>query len=366
MRRNLLNALCIMLVLMGAASCSEDDRYYGISIVTKDVYILNSGMMDSNNSELTVYNPSTEEVATNVFSLANGGRKLGDTANDMIRYGSKLYIAVTGSAVVFVTDLDGKVIEEIKAKGESANLSPRHMTAGNGKVFVTYQEGYVGAIDTASFNVKTAKTGPFPEGIIFTKLTKKLYVAITDGNNYPNFANRVEVFSTSSLEKIGEIETACNPQTFHYCGDEKIYLVCWGDYGAEPARLQIIDQFADAVTTVEGVAPTCMAVSNTHAYILSSEYDENWNPKVKYYIYNFIKDEIEGELVSEEEVPDGYSIFADDVNGHIYIGTSDYVNNGDMYVIRHSPNKPAEIMDKFDTGAINPIKVCFNRNINLQ
>ena len=109
-----------------------------------------------------------------------------------------------------------------------------------------------------------------------------------------------------------------------------------------------------------------MAVSNTHAYILSSEYDENWNPKVKYYIYNFIKDEIEGELVSEEEVPDGYSIFADDVNGHIYIGTSDYVNNGDMYVIRHSPNKPAEIMDKFDTGAINPIKVCFNRNINLQ
>lgn len=366
MRINLLNALCIMLVLIGAASCSEDDGYYGISIDTKDVYILNSGMMDSNNSELAVYNPSTREVSTNVFSLANGGRKLGDTANDMIRYGSKLYIAVTGSAVVFVTDLDGKVIEEITVKGESANLSPRQMTTGNGKVFVTYQEGYVGAIDTTSFNVKTAKTGPFPEGIIYTKLSKKLYVAITDGNNYPNFANRVEVFSTGSLEKVGEIETACNPQTFHYCGDEKIYLVCWGDYGEKPAKLQIIDQFTDEVRTVQGVVPTNMAVGPTCAYIITTEYDENWNPKVKYYIYNFVKDEIEGELVSQDEIPNGYSIFVDDTEGLIYIGTSDYVNNGDMYVIRHFPNKPAEITDKFDTGAINPIKVCFNRNINLQ
>ena len=366
MRRSLFYALCLVMTLLGAASCSDEELYTGIAPYTSDVYILNSGMMDSNNSELTFFNPLAQEVATNVFSLANGGKKLGDSANDMVVYGSKLYIAVTGSAVVFVTDFNGKIIEEVTVKGENANLSPRQMTVGNGKVFVTYMEGYVGAIDTVSFNVKTVKTGPFPEGILFSKNKNKLYVAITDGNNYPNFANRVEVLNSRDLEKIGEIETGYNPQTFHYCGDGKIYLVCWGDYGAEPAKLQIIDEYTDQITTVEGVTPTNMAIGPVRGYILSSVYDENWNQTIKYYIYNYVKDEIEGELISSEAIPNGYCIFVDPIEGFVYIGSSDYVNNGDMYVVSHYVGKEAQIVYKFDTGAINPIKVCFNGNVKFE
>ena len=88
---------------------------------------------------------------------------------------------------------------------------------------------------------------------------------------------------------------------------------------------------------------------------LSSVYDENWNQTIKYYIYDLQNDGIEGELIGSEEIPNGYCIKADLQSGYIYIGTSDYVSNGDIYVLTPDGNVRA----KFDTGAINPYKVCF-------
>ena len=362
MKKYLTRLFFAMIVLPTAVSCFDDmvvEQDIVVDPATTGVYILNSGMMDSNNSELTYFDMVTGSVAKNVFAGANGGKRLGDSGNDLLVYGNKMYIALTGSAVVFVTDLHGKVIEEVKVKGESSNLCPRQMTAVNGKVYVTYLEGYVGAIDTASFNVVKTKVGPYPEGIEYAYATNKLYVAITDGNNYPNFANKVQILDPYSLAIKGEIEVACNPQTFHIAGNDAIYLVSWGDYGAKPAVLQKINPYTDEVTTIEGVAPTNMTIgANGKGYILSSVYDENWNLSIKYYIYDLASDMVEGELISSGEIPQGYCIKADKVSGNIFIGTSDYVSNGDMYIV--SPS--GDILLKFDTGAINPHKICFFSN----
>ncbi len=354
--------LFAMTVLLCAVSCFDDmvvEPDVDVDPTTTGVYILNSGMMDSNNSELTYFDILTGEVSTNVFAAANGGRRLGDSGNDFLIYGEKMYIALTGSAVVFVTDLKGKLIEEIKVKGEKSDLCPRQMTAVGGKVYVTYLEGYVGAIDTASFNVVKAQVGPYPEGIEYAYATNKLYVAITDGNNYPYFANKIQILDPYSLAIKGEIDVAYNPQTFHIAADDAIYLVSWGDYGANPAALQKINPYTDEVTTIDGVAPTNMTIgANGKAYILSSVYDENWNQAIKYYKYDLATDRIEGELVSSEEVPNGYCIKADKMSGNVFIGTSDYVSNGDIYMV--SP--AGEILLKFDTGAINPHKIWFANN----
>ncbi len=323
---------------------------------TTGVYIMNSGMMDSNNSELTFFNIANNEVATNVFMGANG-KRLGDSANDMIIYGSKMYIAVTGSAVVFVTDLNGKLLGEVVLKGEGGNLCPRQLTAAHGRVYVTYLEGYVGAIDTLEYKAVKSQVGPYPEGIAFA--ANKLFVAITDGNNYPNFQNKVQFLDPYSLNILGELEVAYNPQTFHKVSEEEMYLVCWGDYGMNPAALQKINPQTGEVVTIEGVAPTNMTIgANGKAYILSSVYDDNWNQSIKYYVYDLSNDKLEREFISSNEIPNGYCIAADNVSGNIYIGTSDYISNGDIYIV----SETGDILHSFDTGAINPYKVCFIRN----
>lgn len=316
-------------------------------------YVLNSGMMDSNNSELTYFDMLTGAVSANVFSKSNG-KGLGDSANDMLVYGSKMYIAVTGSAVVFVTDLSGKIVKEIALQGETSKLAPRQLAADAGKVYVSYREGYIGAIDTVSLEVRKAQVGPYPEGMAC--VGNKLYVAITDANNYPNLANKVQVLDKSSLQVIKEIEVGYNPQAFHKVSNGAMYLVCWGDYAANPAVLQKINTSTDEVITIEGVEPTSMTVADEGIiYILSTGYDENWNQQIKYYKYNSDKERIEDEFISSDLVPDGYCIKWDPVSKYIFIGTSDYISNGDVYVL----TQEGRVLHKFDTGALNPYKICF-------
>lgn len=358
MKKIVFSLLAALLAMPLLVSCSDfkpddrdDDTPQGPS--SYGAYVLNSGLMDSNNSELTYFNMLTSAVSANVFSKANG-KGLGDSANDIIVYGSKIYIAVTGSAVVFVTDLNGKIVTEIQLSGENSKLAPRQLMADGGKVYVSYREGYVGVIDTVSFDVKKVQTGPYPEGLACAG--NKLYVAITDANNYPNLANKVQVLDKNSLQLIKEIEVGYNPQTFHKISDETMYLVCWGDYAANPAMLQKINLNTEEVTTIEGVAPTSMAVADEGIiYILSTGYDENWNQQIKYYQYNIDKERIEGEFITTDVVPDGYCIAWDPVSKYVFIGSSDYISNGDVYIL----SQEGKVLYKFDTGALNPYKICF-------
>lgn len=366
MKTKLTGFFAAALVCM-AVACSKDNGPIGPigtpstpstppveEVLTKGVYILNSGKLGSNNSELTYYDAVTKQVTTNKFVAVNG-KKMGDTGNSIICYGKKLYMAVTGSAVVYVTDLTGRVLGEVVKQGESGKLSPRHLDAANGKVYVTYMEGYAGAIDTSSFQVTTVKVGAFPEGIAYSN--KKLYVANSDGMNYP-YGTTVSVLDANTLETKATLEVSNNPQTFHKASDNTLYLVTWGNYADIPAKLHKINTASDRVTTISGVAPTNMAIGKDGiAYILSSVYDAAWNQTITYEMYDIAKDKIIGEFASVSEIPGGYSLFADELTGKVYVGASDYISNGDVYVLESD----GAIAGKFDTGALNPVSLCFIR-----
>ena len=343
-----------------AVSCSEKghtpEDLSGAGAFDSSVeglYILNSGKEGSNNTSLAYLDASTGELVADMFKNANG-RKLGDTGNDVIIYGKKMYIAVTGSSIVFVTDLKGKAVKEITVGGESANLSPRHLAAGDGTVYVSYMEGYLGAIDTASFSVKKVKVGALPEGVAYAN--KKVYVANSDGYNYEEgYGKTVSVIDAATFTVSKTLDVALNPQRFHVVSDNKVYLIALGDYTDVPARLQKIDTATDTVTDIPDVEPTNMAIGKGGmAYILSNEYDENWRALSRYYVFDTAKERITGELVSSADIPNGYSIYTHKATGNIYIGTSDYISNGDVYVV--SPE--GEIKMKFDTGGLNPIAIC--------
>ena len=185
----------------------------------------------------------------------------------------------------------------------------------------------------------------------------KIYTANSDGYN-PSYGNTVSVLDQASFTVTKTINVGKNPQKFHKTEDGKVYLICWGNYYDVPASLMTLDTNADLVTKVKEFEPTNMAVGKKYAYVLSSWYDEYWNQTVKYFRFNTTNDTYEGEFVPSTAVtPNGYSIFADELTGNVYIGTSDYVSNGDMYIF--SPE--GKQLAKFDTGGLNPIAVAFIR-----
>jgi hypothetical protein len=346
----------IMFAMLAAtllASCSKDDTV-PVEVVKKTtgIYLLNSGKMGNNNASLSYYDFTSKKVTSNLFASLNG-KKIGDTGNDMVIYGGKMYIGVTNSSIIFVTDLSGKLLKEITVKGEKANLSPRHFSTVGGKVYVSYFEGYAGQIDTTTFNVNTVKVGAMPEGIFY--ISGKVYVANSDGYNFP-YGTTVSVLNAATMKVTKEINVANNPQTFHLDSDGELYLISWGDYGKIPASLQKINPSTDAVTPIKEVVPTNMAIGKDNkAYIISSVYDANWKQTIKYYLFDTKTDKVVKEFVSSDVVKNGYCIFTDPTNGYVYIGCSDYVSNGDMYIFMPD----GTLVEKFDTGGLNPIKVCY-------
>jgi|SRR5574344_181483 hypothetical protein len=346
-------ALIALIATTILPSCSKDNTEPEEVIKkTTGVYILNSGKMGNNNASLSYYDFTSKKVTANLFASLNG-KKIGDTGNDMIIYGGKMYIGATNSSIIFVTDLNGKLIKEITVMGEKANLSPRHFTTGDGKVYVSYFEGYVGQIDTTNFSVNSVKVGALPEGIIY--VGGKVYVANSDGYNYP-YGTTVSVLNASTMKVIKEITVSNNPQTFHLDSEGDLYLISWGDYGKIPASLQKINLATYEVTPIKDVVPTNMAIGKDNkAYIISSVYDANWKQTIKYYLFDTKTDTVVKEFVSSDIVKNGYCIFTDPTNGYVYIGCSDYVSNGDMYLFMPD----GTFVEKFDTGGLNPIKVCY-------
>lgn len=67
------------------------------------VFVLNQGKFEANNAGMCLYNLANSTLTEDYFQSKNM-RGLGDTGQDMIRYGSKIYIAVYHSSIIEVID----------------------------------------------------------------------------------------------------------------------------------------------------------------------------------------------------------------------------------------------------------------------
>jgi hypothetical protein len=101
---------------------------------TAEMYILNEGLFNLNNSTLARYSFLTNRCSYDYFRALNH-RGLGDTANDMDIYGSKLYVVVNVSSTVEVIDLQsGLSVKQIPMLTDNgSSRQPRAITFDSGK-----------------------------------------------------------------------------------------------------------------------------------------------------------------------------------------------------------------------------------------
>ena len=346
--------------LVGAVSC-EKDKNPELFEDTEGVYVLNNGSENYNNASLTFYGAMSQTVTQDLF-LARNGKKLGDTAQDILIYGNKMYFTVYKSGIIFVTDKRGVIVKEITLNDYK---SPRCLTSYNGNVYVSYYDGGLAQIDTVNFAVKTVPVGSNPEELEVAN--GKVYVANSGGMNFPVYGNTVSVVDIASFKVIKTLTVGANPCYMEPDKKGNIYLISLGDYSAPV--LQKIDPRTDAVekldlsyTNEKGeqvpVNPNFISLgAGDRIYIMATVYDANFNGVTSYYIFNTLTDKVESKFVPNTEVKKPYSLKANPESGDVYIGSSDYVSNGDMYVF----GADGKLKHKFETG-LNPIKVCFLTN----
>ncbi|MDR1331690.1 MAG: hypothetical protein LBK07_06255 [Tannerella sp.] len=346
-KRNFIYTLALCMAIASFTGCKDDDDpvLEEKPVPSEFIYVLNAGKGGSNNATLSMCNLDDGTVVDRDIFETRNGRRLGDTGQDIIIYGSKMYIAMYGERTIEVTDLDAKSIQQIRAEGP-----PRSFAVDGGKVYVTYYNGYVARIDTASLTVDKVEVGRNPERL--TVANGKLYVANSGGldwNTETGYDKTVSVIDIATFTETKKIEVVINPCDIVSDGNNEIYLVSMGNYGSVPNTLQKFDEKTGMFTAMTDISGTKLANFGSTLYSVFAQWGA---PSTMYYSYDMKEKKILSDnFIGDTEISDFDQISTDRTFGDIFITTSDYTNDGDIYVF----DSTGKFVRKFEVG-LNPMK----------
>lgn len=207
--------------------------------------ILCEGLFNANNSSLAYYDLETGEVFNNVF-LAENGRGLGDTANDMIMYekdGQKyIIICVDVSSQVEILNASTlKSVAQIPMFDGTNAREPRRVTVNDDvtKAYIANFDGTVAIIDLNTYEVlKFIEVGDNPDAIVY--LNDRIYVPNSGGLNFPIYDSTISVIDAISEEVVDTYPCPINSVSLVVNDADFIYLRSNGNYSdIDPSFLKI-------------------------------------------------------------------------------------------------------------------------------
>lgn len=374
--------LSFAVMLMGTAlftACddSDDGPNYVPVAVSNGAYVICGGNQSSSiNGSLTYIDFATKTAAQNQFAAKNG-RTLGLTPNDALVYGEKMYVVVTEENTVEVlnarTLASIRQIKTTELMGNDKGAAPRHITAADGKIYVstygsstadwgtytTSGNGYVAAIDTTTFALSATYTaGSFPEGLIVAG--DYLYVANSDYSmgtkasiSAINLATGVDSPFTNSL--------IVNPQAIAIAGND-VYVLDWGNYYDVLGGIRKIS--GSTVSTVLDCTTACFM--GTNIYGCNASYGAVTTEFSVYNIVSGSKTTLSTGLGDRFFYPNAIGV--DPVTGKIYIasytenesrpGYANYSANG--FVAEYSSE--GQLENTYACG-VGPNAIVFNTGI---
>ena len=333
------------------ASCHKDKITTPPSKPTAEragLYVLDQGNSTKPNSALTFYNYTTKQLTADIFTTVNG-QGLGNTANDIKIYGSKMYITVDKSGVVYVLDpKTAKIIKQIPFKTGDNSREPRSIAFYKNNAFISLYDGNVAVMDTATYAVsKYIPVGNNPEQL--SVANGKLYVANSGGLNYPNVDNTVSVINLTTFTVIKTITVGDDPYAVTVDGYGDVFVNAYGVFGATNASLTIIDSNTDAVKTKVDFGGGPFAINGDNAYYIDSD------GIVKVYNVKTAATSNSGFVTDGTTFTAAYAVAADPLTGEVFVtDAKDYNSNGLIFAFDKTGKKEYSL-----TVGINPGSVVF-------
>lgn len=337
-------------VFLGTSCSKDDDKPMDPAPVTTGLYVLNEGSFNGNNTSLSYYDFSTSLASTDFYQNANGS-SLGDTGNDMLIYGSKLYIIMNVSSYVEIADAaTAKSIKKLEMADGANKRSPRYAVPYKNKVLISSFDGTVAVLDTASLTVdKYITVGANPEQM--EVVGDVLYVANSGGLSFPDYDSTVSVVNLNTFTEVQKIVVGTSP-TKMASGDGKLFVICSGNYMDIPAKLVSIN-VSDNLSTNEVEENAGAVRFYDHKLYLSSGFGAT--PAVK------VLNATDLSLSAENYISDGtsitapYSINFDPETGDLFVtDAKNYISSGEVFCFGKDGKKKYSFLV---TPGINPNKV---------
>jgi hypothetical protein len=305
-------------------------------------------------------------VIDDIFYKQNNAN-LGDTGQSMIIYGNSIYVAVYGSN--YLVKLNSACVEEARVSFTSdSDLSAgiRYIAADGGYIYASFYGGVVAKINANTLKVesKLKGLGGNLEGVAI--INGNLYVA----NSYSSSAtgydyhNDLVVINLNKFQKSSNVTVSENPNILA-ASNGKLFLISYAVYNstdwsvvANPS-FQVVDPSSNKMTQV--CEASQMAIGNGKVYLLNSTTDWNTYQTVNSFLSydintgtlssnSFLKN-----APSELTTTGIYMMSVNPNNGDIYIGTTDYSSNGEIYRF----TKDGSYVSSFSSGGVNPTTAVF-------
>jgi len=315
------------------ASCKKDNSLRSTPEITgtKGIYVLCEGSWGANNSAITYYDVASNTTIKDYFQQVNG-RPLGETANDLQVYGSKMYCVVSGTqnkaqSYVIVMDLaTGKSLKSIPFNTANDGYIPRYITFYKNKAYVSRYDGVISRIDTASLSVDkelqlmngTNKAGGL-EGLAVAN--GKLYVTNSNHSFYPDgLKDKVTVIDLETFTKKTDIAVVFNPVKIAAAENGDLLVVSWGNYDDIDPQLTRINSNTDAVNGTYPYNAGPLAIVKNKAYLVL-----DWNATLK--TFDMVTAALSNNFITDNTSFNAmYGVNINNYDGTVLITDADYSN----------------------------------------
>lgn len=337
-------------------SCNKNDDDEKPEVKTvKRVFILNEGKMNSNNASLDVYYPDGKNAyQSKVFAAANG-QGLGDTGQDLLAYGNRLYVSVSGSNYLAKLDQKGKIVEQYSFT--ETDGSPRYLAAKDGFIYVSTWGNKVMKFDTAAIVAPkgSVEVGLNPEGIA----VKGDYLIVCNSTEYPINDSTISVIDLTTFSLKKNVETQfSNFQKVVVVGDSVYITYYTPSYSIEMLNFDV----ESGVVRPSGSASNMVSYDGKlYCANAATVYDADWNATINTnFFVRDVKTGKDSEILDLTSTPElktatTYLFEIDPDNGDFYVGAADYVTNGTIYRF----DKTGKFITKFETSSLNPNHAAF-------
>jgi DNA-binding beta-propeller fold protein YncE len=250
-----LNKLLVIAIFCTLLSCKKPKKTEEIlEVMPQSILILNEGLFQQNNSSITQISKETN-TPEQLFFEKKTGRGLGDTGNDLKRYGSKIYIVVNVSSTIEVIDAaQGSSLKKISMiNGLGAAKQPRAITFSNGKGYVSCFDGFVDVLDTNTLTiVKRIQVGKNPDHICSNE--QFVFTSNSGGLDFPLLDSTISVIDPILDVEISKKTVGKNPGVMNLDEFGYLFVAIRGNYSS--------------------ITPKFLKLNSNNLDILSTE---NWN-----------------------------------------------------------------------------------------
>jgi YVTN family beta-propeller protein len=344
-----------LVVAISCISCEEEPEQVSPSVTpgSHGVFILNQGGYNTNDAGISYYNFETQEFQDDIL-----GWTLGATGQDILIYGSKVYISVSGSSNITVLDVNShqllKRVELFLPDGSAR--TPRYLEPYNGKIYASCYDGTVVRLDTTQLTVEASvSVGEFPEGMAVAN--GNLYVANSGGKSTNGPHHTVSVIDLASFKEEKErIHVGVNPYILKADGLGNIYLTYQGNFVDIPGGFQKIDTKDNSVHNVGNSPKQDFVIYNGFAYYYDVDYTLVSTGTIVYGKYDLKQGGTSSIIVNSDEIQNTpYAIGVNPTNGDIYIADSNWFSPGTVTIF----NAQGEKTHTLSQVGMNPCKFAF-------